>query len=156
MHPLIEKAREIRDISRLFGEFLPPELARNAQVANIKDGNLVILAANSATAAKLRLLAESLTVFLAKQRVKVSGVSVRVQPNASRGRATARRQNVQFSAGSLAELAALHARLSDSPARAALGALLEHHGIPLPAKPSPEGAQRGTQAESRRPRKVST
>jgi len=64
LQPVVEKARAIRELSRLCNAFLPPELARQAQAANFKDGKLVILAANSAAAAKLKLLAESLGVFL--------------------------------------------------------------------------------------------
>jgi hypothetical protein len=160
LQPVVDKARVIRELSRLCNAFLPPELARQAQAANFKDGKLVILAANSAAAAKLKLLSESLGVFLAKQRLKVSGVSVRVQPNASQ-RASQRadaasHKRVQISSTSLAELAALHARLGDSPARDALRALLEHQaGLP-PPKPLPEGAQKETATRSARSRRART
>jgi hypothetical protein len=156
LQPVVEKARTIGELSRLCNAFLPPELARQAQAANFKDGKLVILAANSAAAAKLKLLSESLGVFLAKQRLKVSGVSIRVQPNASRQTDAAAHQKVRFSPSSLAELAALHARLSDSPAREALRALLEHQGAAPQPKPLPEGARKETAARSGRSRKART
>jgi hypothetical protein len=156
LQPVVEKARAIRELSILCNTFLPPELARQAQAANFKDGKLVILAANSAAAAKLRLLSESLGVFLANQRVKVSGVSIRVQPNASRGAHAATQQKVQISSASLSELAALHARLGDSPARDALRALLEHHAAARPPNALPEGARKETAARSGRSRKART
>ena len=156
IQPVVEKARAIRELSRLCSEFLPPELARHAQAANLKDGKLLILAANPAAAAKLRLISESLGVFLSKQRAKVSGVSIRVQPNASHRADAASHKNVRISTASLAELAALHARLGDSPAREALRALLERHGGVAPPKPLPEDAQKGTAARSGRSRKART
>ncbi|MGE5128866.1 MAG: DciA family protein [Sphingomonadaceae bacterium] len=146
IRPVFEKAREIRELSRLCSEFLPPELGPFVQAANIKDGKLILLAANPATASKLRLLAESLGVFLSKERPEVSGVSIRVQPNASRPADGAARKNVRFSASSLAELQALYARLLDSPARTALGALLEHHASGGPAKAPPVGARKEASA----------
>ncbi|HXZ51572.1 MAG TPA: DciA family protein [Burkholderiales bacterium] len=155
IQPVLEKAREIRELSRLCNEFLPPELGPLVQAANLKDGKLVLLAANPATAAKLRLLAESLGVFLAKERPKVSGVSIRVQPNASRHSDVAARKSVRFSASNLADLEALHARLADSPARSALGMLLEHHAS-MPAKSPPTDARKKTTAEPRRSRKART
>ena len=82
--PVIEKAREIDALSKLCSAFWPPELARLARVANIKDGTLVVLAANGPAAAKLKLLGESLGQFLSKQGAKVNSVSVRVQPGDAR------------------------------------------------------------------------
>ncbi|MGE5825882.1 MAG: DciA family protein [Bacteroidota bacterium] len=134
---------------------MPPELGPLVQAANLKDGKLVLLAANPATASKLRLLAESLGAFLAKERPKVRGVSIRVQPNASRRTDVAARKSVSFSASNLAELQALHARLADSPARSALRALLERHAS-APSKLPPTGAQKETSAAPRRSRKART
>src|SRR5438132_7196134 len=84
LQPLLAKTREIRALAGLVGGFFPPDLARQVRVANFREGELVLLAANPPIAAKLKLLAPSLSRFLAKQRWQVNSVSVRVQPTASR------------------------------------------------------------------------
>jgi hypothetical protein len=126
LQPLVAKVREIRALSGYCNEFLPPELARSVRASNLRDGRLVLLAANSAAAAKLRLLAPSLSDFLLQQGAKVNSVSVRVQPRpineSSRGSSPPR----TLSPGSFSSLSALYARLADSPARRALKAFLEH------------------------------
>jgi hypothetical protein len=152
LQPIVAKALEIRALAELCNEFLPPELAAEVQAANLKDGKLVLLATHSAAAAKLRLLSESLGKFLLKQRAKVNSVSVKVQPTTSRKKDVAPHKSAQISTSTLSELAALHARLGDSPARTALAAILERHAAGA-AKPSPAGAQQGKEAGSGRRRK---
>jgi len=71
LQPLVTKAREIRALARLVDGFLPPDLARQVKAANLRDGKLVLLAATSAAAAKLRLLSGPLSGFLLKQRWQV-------------------------------------------------------------------------------------
>ncbi|MGQ0510881.1 MAG: DciA family protein [Betaproteobacteria bacterium] len=125
LQPLVEKALEINALSRLCGDFLPPELAQRVRAANLKDGQLVVLAATPAAAAKLRLLSESLCEFLSKRGAKVNSVSVRVQPGDAREtgvRKAARKLSPQ-AAGSLRKL---HQALAESPAKDALKHLLDH------------------------------
>jgi hypothetical protein len=125
LQPLLAKTRELRALAGLVDGFFPADLARQVRTANYRDGELVLLAANSAIAAKLRLLAPSLCRFLAMQRWQVNSVSVRVQPNSADSAAPQNSEkSVTFSAPTLASLRALHARLGDSPAREALRALL--------------------------------
>ena len=97
-------------------------------MANCKDGKLVILAANGAAAAKLRLLSESLGTYITKQRTQVNSVSVRVQPGADEGADTPRKQ-AHLSQAALQELVALYARLPDSDFRKALKTLLDRHNL---------------------------
>jgi len=129
LQPVLAKARDLRTLGGLVDGFFPPDLARQVRVANIREGELVIAAANPAAAAKIRLLAPSLSRYLATQRWQVNSVSVRVQPSPLRrqvpqGKA---QKGVELSTSGLASLRALHARMSDSPARRALGQLIEHH-----------------------------
>src|SRR5688500_1278892 len=131
LQPLLAKARDLRALAGLVEGFLSPELACQARVANFRDGELVLLAAHSAAAAKLRLLAPSLSRFLTHQRWQVSAVLVSVQPTASHS--LARQKNVQFSTFALDSLRALHARMSPSAARRALADLLERRGVRLSA-----------------------
>ena len=73
MQPVVEKAREIAELSKLCERILPSELARQVRAANLKDGTLVLLAPNAAAAAKLKLLSESLCSFLLLQgRIRIS------------------------------------------------------------------------------------
>ena len=136
------KTREIRALAGLVDGFFPPDLARQVRVANLREGELVLLAANSSAAAKLKLLAPSLSRYLAMQRRQVNSVSVRVQPNASRsGADAAARKSPHLSTGGMAALRALYETMKDSPARRALGELIEHGAA---AKPPPEDAPKKT------------
>ncbi|MGH8705348.1 MAG: DciA family protein [Burkholderiales bacterium] len=141
LQPLVAKALEIRALSRLCVDFLPPGLARLVRAANLKDGQLVVLAATPAAAAKLKLLSESLCKFLLQQGAKVKAVSVRVQPTMPQPVDFAAHKAPRLSAAGIASLSALYERLPDSPARRALKALLERHAA-APEAPvrSPPGA----------------
>lgn len=136
LRPVVEKALEIVALSKLCESALPPELARQMRAANLKDGTLVLLAPNSAAAAKLRLLSDSLCKFLQTQGTKVNLVSVRVQPTASRYKSDAAlHKQSRLSPAALAELARLCKALADSPVRQALETLLAHHGWNRPFTP---------------------
>ncbi len=124
--PVIEKAEEIEALSKLLKEFLPPELAPLAHVANFKDGKLSLLAANGPTAAKLKLLSESLGGSISKQRTQVNSVSVRVQPAAYEPVEPAPKQ-AQLTHKALQELVTLYRRVPESAFRKALKTLLERH-----------------------------
>ena len=125
LQPLVSKARDLHTLRGLVDGFLPPDLARQARVANFRDGELVLLAANASAAAKLRLLASPLTDYLSERRWQVNSVSLRVQPNASPGEPAAVQKSVHLSTPTIESLRALHGRMRASPAREALGRLIE-------------------------------
>jgi len=131
LQPVIAKAREISALSKLCFEFLPPGLARLVRAINFNDhpGNrqLVLVAASPAAAAKLKMLSEALTVYLLQGRAQVNSVSVRVQPGAGPAPDAPARQVASLSRGALDSLQALYLKLPQSPARAALKTLLDHH-----------------------------
>ena len=127
LQPVITKTREINALSKLCVEFLPPGLARLIRAVNLRDRQLVLLAASPAAAAKLKLLAEPLRTYLLQQRAEVNSVSVRVQPGAEPVGDVAARHPARLSQGALDALQALYRRLPDSPARGALKTLLDHH-----------------------------
>ena len=135
LQPLLTKARELRTLSGLVQCFLPTDLASAARVVNFKDSQLMLIAANSAVAAKLKLLAPALGRFLTERRWQVNSVSVRVQPNGSRLPAQPR-SAVELSTPVIAQLRKLHASMRPSPAREALGRLLGRRGAlkPKPGK----------------------
>jgi hypothetical protein len=137
LQPVVEKARLINALSKLCFDFLPPGQARlvRAVTLNIRptDRQLVLLAASPAAAAKLKLLSEALLTFVLQQGAQVNSVSVRVQPGAGPENVTAARQSRRLSRAALDDLRALHQRLPDSPARAALKTLLDHQLEPAKA-----------------------
>jgi hypothetical protein len=125
LQPLISKTRDLRALRGLVEGFLPADLARQVRVANFRDGELVLLAANAAAAAKLRLLANPLINYLSERRWQVNSVSLRVQPNASQGESAAVQKSVHLSTHTIDSLRALYGRMRPSPAREALGRLIE-------------------------------
>jgi len=142
LQPLVAKARDLGELSRLVQRFLSADLANQARVVNLREAEMVLSAAHSAAAAKLRLLAPSLCRFLSNQRWQVSSVIVRVQPNASRSAPAARQKTAQLSTPTIDTLRQLYERMSASPARDALEQLLVRRGaiqreiVPAPAPDS--------------------
>jgi hypothetical protein len=128
LQPLVSKTRDLRAIAGLVEVFLSQDLARQVRVANFREEELVLVAANSAAAAKLRLLSPALCRHLLERRWQVNSVAVRVQPNASRRGSAAAQKSVHLSANTLESLKVLHQGMADSPARQALGRLLQRRG----------------------------
>ena len=125
MQPVVAKARQINALANLCKEFLPPELASQVRPANLQGDKLVILAANSAAAAKLKLLSGSLSDFLVKRGAKVNSVSVKVQPGEARSNDATEVREARVSPRTFAVLSELYESLGESPARQALKRLLE-------------------------------
>jgi hypothetical protein len=126
LEPLLAKARALKSLAGLVQRFLPSELGRELRVANFKDSELLLIAANSAAAAKLKLVAPALCRFLVERRWQVSSVAVRVQPTMPRG-SEPRQKTVHFSTAALESLRCLYAAMSASPARDALARLLQRY-----------------------------
>jgi len=150
LQPVLAKAQELRAFAGLLEGFLPPDLARQARVVNYRDGEIVLVAASPAAAAKLRLLAPSLVNFFLKQRLQVNSVSLRVQPNTARASDAAPRKTAHLSTLTLDRLRKLYKTMAHSPAREALGTLLGRRGV------SGEETPRQTAEESPAGRKPST
>ena len=150
LQPLVAKARDIGALSGLVSGFLPSDLTRQVRVANLREGELVLLAANSSAAAKLKLLVPSLSRFLVEQRKQVNSVSVRVQPNAPKTAVAASQKTAYFSTHTLDSLRALHDNMGDSPAREALAGLLRRHGPKRGAVPPRQTGARPPAGRKRR------
>lgn len=150
LKPVVEKALRIDALARRCAAFLPPELAAQVRVANLRQNQLVLLASSPAAAAKLRLYTQSLAAFLSTPESEGIVVSVRVQPNFSRETHGAPHKKPLLTPLALEELLALYTNLRDSPFRQALGAMLARHGV-QPPTPQPAGARtRTTGAPGRR------
>lgn len=128
LQPVLAKARDLRALAGLVQGFFPPDLASQARVANYREGEVVLTAANAAAGAKLRLLAPALGRFLSERRWQVNSVSIRVQPNSSRQAIGAAQKSAHLSTPTLESLRALHDRMTPCPAREALGRLLRRRG----------------------------
>jgi len=127
LQPVITKAREINALSKLCFDFLPPGLARLIRAVNLRDRQLILLAASPTAAAKLKMLNEPPRTFPADQGAEVKQAAVGVQPGSGPAGDVPARQPARLSRGALAALQALYRRLPDSPARGALKTLLDHH-----------------------------
>ena len=127
LQPVIAKAREISALSKLCFDFLPSGLARLVRAVNLRDRQLVLLAASPAAAAKLKLLSEALRNYLLEQRAQVNSVSVRVQPGAGYVPQVTQRVPRRISPAALESLQTLYRKLPESKARKALKTLLDHH-----------------------------
>ena len=148
LQPVVAKAREINALANLCKEFLPPDLASQIRPANFQGVKLVVLAANSAAAAKLKLLSESLGDFLAKRGAKVNSVSVKVQPSEGAAAGPVAARPVRVSAHTFSVLSELYESLADSPAREALRQMLASETraqlgseAPPPGKRARKGSQ---------------
>jgi len=128
LQPVLAKARDLRALAGLVQGFFPADLARQVRVANYREGDVVLIAANAAAGAKLRLLAPTLSQFLSERRWQVNSVSIRVQPNSARQAFVAPQKTATLSTPTLDSLRALHDRMAASPARDALGRLLHRRG----------------------------
>jgi len=128
LQPVLAKARDLRALAGLVQGFFPADLARQVRVANYREGDVVLIAANAAAGAKLRLLAPTLSQFLSERRWQVNSVSIRVQPNSARQAVVAPQKTATLSTPTLDSLRALHDRMAASPARDALGRLLRRRG----------------------------
>ena len=130
LQPVIAKAREIRALSKLCFDFLPPGLARLVRAITfnerLKDRQLVLLAASPAAAAKLKLLSEALLTYVMQHGAQVNSVSVRVQPGTAKPPAVSARPHSRLSPAAVTALLALYQRLPESAARKALKTLLDH------------------------------
>jgi hypothetical protein len=151
--PVVAKAREIRSLTQACAALLPSGIAPQLRLAHLKDGELVLLAANPSAAAKLKLVAESLRKFLLQQGSKVNSVSVRVQPTRSQPRVEGTVKRAHLSDAGKAELSALYDRLpGESPVRAALAGLLRGHSPKERSQAAPRTAAAGKGPRRRGPR----
>ena len=150
LQPVLAKAHDLKTLAGLLAAFLPPELAAQCRVVNYRDGEMVLVAAHPAAASKLRLLAPSLQKLFSKQRWQVNSVSLRVQPSASHQTGAAPPKSAHLSTHTLERMSSLYQGMADSPARAALGALLRRRGVNPPAGPRRQTAAAAPAGQKRR------
>jgi len=122
---LMPQARRLIELRGILAAVLPGPLARSCSIANYKQGKVVIFAANSAAAAKLKLMRPTLSEQLSKRGVEVTGLEVRVQPLAPERQVI--EKSAKMSTEAAAGLAGLCEQLHDSELKFALGRIAHRH-----------------------------
>jgi hypothetical protein len=80
INALMPQAKRLLELRQVLLETLPTPLAELANVANFRQGKVVIFAANSAIAAKLKLLGPGLRDRLVERGLQVTALEIEVQP----------------------------------------------------------------------------
>ena len=81
---VIRRARRMGELVAALQQALPPDLAGSIHSANIRDdGTLVVLAATSAWASRLRFECDALTAAAAATGTEISACTVRVSHDAT-------------------------------------------------------------------------
>ena len=109
---LLPQTQRLLEIRQVFARLLPANLRRSSVIANFKQGKVVLFAANSAVAAKLKLLAPTLQDDLVKSGYQVTAMEVQVQPSEPAPKLQEKRANLTPEAGR--HLAHLSEQLPDS------------------------------------------
>lgn len=119
-------ARQLQRLQRAFESALTPALRPHARIANLRQGKLVIHAANGAVAAKLRQIVPRFVDLLQLEAAKLTEIEVRVQASAG---APAKRQPIRPplpQAGSQRQLEELeHSLPTDSALKGPLRRLIQ-------------------------------
>lgn len=120
---LSSHAKRLLVLQRAFESATP--LARQARVANIKLGRIVIHAGSGAVAAKLRQIEPRLTAVFVSKAAEVTGIDVRVQPEAGKRPPSSIQPRAGIGTRQKQALTSLAESLpADSPLRRALGRLV--------------------------------
>ena len=116
-------AERLIELQHLLGAVMPPALAQHCRVANLKQGKLVLHAANPLVAAKLRQMIPSLSEALTSRGWQITAIQVGVQGyNAASQQFT--EGPAPLSTGARAKLAELAGATGDQQLRDALQHLL--------------------------------
>jgi len=84
LHPLLAKAHELNALQHHFASVAPPYIAQSCQVLGLHLGTLIVAAANTTVAAKLRQLGPEMAVLLQGRGCEISGIRVKVQVSYNR------------------------------------------------------------------------
>ena len=85
INSLMPQAKRLLELRQVLLEVLPKPLADLATVANYRQGKIVIFAANSAVAAKLKLLGPALKDRFVTRGLQVTALEFEVQPGQGTG-----------------------------------------------------------------------
>ena len=123
INALMPQAKRLLELRQVLLETLPTPLAELANVANFRQGKVVIFAANSAIAAKLKLLGPGLRDRLVERGLQVTALEIEVQP---RQDTIPRPQKAAVLSDAAREaLTRLAAQLPDSQLKSSVSALVD-------------------------------
>jgi hypothetical protein len=122
---LMPQAERLIELREILASLLPESLARHCSVANFKQGRVIILASNGATAAKLKLMLPALTEQFSGRATEVTGLEVSVQAPISSPQAIDKYSKMTPEAAS--ELARLCEQLPDSELKKVLLRIVFQH-----------------------------
>ena len=80
INALMPQAKRLLELRQVLLETLPQPFAGLASVANYRQGKVVIFAANSSVAAKLKLLGPALKDHFVRRGLQVTALEIDVQP----------------------------------------------------------------------------
>ena len=123
---LSREAQRLAELERLIFEAAPRALSEATRVGNLRAGTLVLLADNTAVAAKLRQLLPRLLVCVRKRDPEVSGIRVEVQPAGRQKRGAGAAKKQRLSTDTIKNFENLAERLHDSPLKTAVARLVAH------------------------------
>ena len=122
---LMPHAKRLIELREILSSLLPEPLARRCSVANYKQGRIVVLASNGATAAKLKLMLPALLEQLSGRAMEVTGLEVAVQALESESQVP--EKTAKISQEAVSELAELCEQLPDSELKTALARIVFQH-----------------------------
>jgi hypothetical protein len=122
INSLMPQAKRLLELRQILLEALPAPLAEFANVANYRQGKVVIFAANSAIAAKLKLLGPALKERLAGRGLQVTALEIEVQPR--QDTVSLPQKAAVLSNAARQALASLESQLPDSKLKNIVSALL--------------------------------
>jgi len=122
---LMPHTKRLIELREILSSLLPEPLARRCSVANYKQGRVVILAFNGATAAKLKLMLPALLEELSGRAMEVTGLEVAVQ--ALEPEPQVPEKTAKISQEAVSGLAKLCEQLPDSELKTALARIVFQH-----------------------------
>lgn len=124
INSLMPQAKRLLELRQVLLEVLPKPLANLATVANYRQGKIVIFAANSAIAAKLKLLGPTLKDRFVTQGLQVTALEIEVQPNQITGSTPSK--TAVLTENAREALAALASQLTESQLKSTISAMAGH------------------------------
>lgn len=115
---LMPHAKRLIELREILASLLPEPLARRCSVANLKQGKVVIFAANGAIAAKLKFMLPGLLEQFSTRATEVTGLEVAVQALESERQAAEKSAKMSFDAAG--RLKGLCEQLPDSELKTTL------------------------------------
>jgi hypothetical protein len=120
---LTSQAACLLTIRQVLAGALPEPLRQSCAIANYKQGKVIVLAENSAVAARLRILAPSFVELLGKRGLNVTGLKVEVQPDIRSRAQVTEKKTLLLSSAAAGALERAAQQLPEGGLRQAVGAL---------------------------------